>query len=451
MVKRGYILLFLTLIYFPAISQKLISYVTVSPDNAYIGEPVQLKVSVFTTTWFTSGVDVGNIQIDGALTVYFRSVSTNREFGGKKYSGVDFFYNIFPTNEGVITVPSLSINVESPKEGDYKGTKRIIKTKSKTINVKGVPLGYDPNNWLVATSLNINEKWSSSIKDVKVGDVIQRSITRTAGGTLSEFIPETQWDSINGISIYPQRAIVNTHKSKTAVSSSRTETVNYLFEKEGQIIIPSIEYSYWNSNSKKFYHKQIDSVIINVKPNADLAMLASIKKSLQKEQKDLVEEEKDSPLLIWGMTIKEFSKYLIFTIFTLVILVFLLKKIRTYLIKNKSKRLQSETYAFKKVTKAISSNNYFKFIKQVNFWLLKLSRKPISFTEFTDKYGTEKLKDTLNKMNEAYFRDLTICDKTSFQELNKAIIKSRKNYFIQQKKSIELSTDDVWLNPTHLN
>jgi hypothetical protein len=303
----------------------------------------------------------------------------------------------------------------------------------------------------VATYLNINEKWSASLKDVKVGDVIQRTIKRAAGGTLSEFIPKTQWDSVNGISIYPQRAVVNTHKSKTGVSSTRTETVNYLFEKEGEVMIPGIEYIYWNSNNKKFYHKQIDSVIINVKPNADLAMLASIKNSLQKEQKNLAEEEKDSPLLIWGMTIKEFSKYLILSIFALVILIFLLKKFRTYLISNKTKRLQSETYAFKKVTKAISGNNYFEFIKQVNFWLLKLSRKPISFSEFATQYGSERLKETLNKMDKAYFKDLTICDKASFQELNKAIKESRKNYFIQQKKSKESSTDNDWLNPASIN
>ena len=447
MVKKGYILLFFVLVSFSAISQKLISYVTISPNNAYIGQPVQLKVSVYTTTWFTSGIDVGNIQIDGALTVYFRSVSMSQEFDGVRYSGVDFLYNVFPTNEGEITIPSLSINVESPKDGDYKGIKHIINTKLKTFTVKAVPLGYNPNNWLVATRLNISEKWSASLKDVKVGDVIQRTIKRTVGGTLSEFIPETEWDSINSVSIYPKRAIVNTHKSKTAVSASRTETVNYLFENEGEIIIPSIEYLYWNSYNKKFYHKQIDSVIINVKPNADLAMLASIKKSLQKEQEDIIEEEKDSPFLILGMTLKEFTKYLIFTIFSVFILVIILRKLIRVYIKNRAKKLQSEAYAFRKVIKAIKNNNYFYFIKQINFWLQKLSTKPISYTDFTNKYGTEELKNILIEMNEAYFKNHAVCNRDSFQKLNKAMIKSRKNYFIQQKNSEKLSKNNDWLNP----
>ena len=450
MVKKVYILLFSVLISFSAISQKLISYVTVSPKNTYIGQPVQLKVSVFTTTWFTSGIDVGNIQIDGALTVYFRSVSTSRDFGGQRYAGVEFLYNVFPTNESEITVPSLSIHVESPKDGDYIGIKHIIKTKPKTFTVKAVPLGYNPNNWLVATRLNIIEKWSSSLKNVKVGDVIQRTIKRTAGGTLSEFIPETEWDSINGVSIYPKRAIVNTHKSKTAVSASRTETVNYLFEKEGEIIIPSIEYLYWNSYSKKFYHKQIDSVIINVKPNVDLAMLASIKKSLQKEQEEIIEEEKDELFLILGMTIKEFAIFLIFTIFLITFVVFAIKKLRLIFIKNKAKRLKSEAYAFRKVTKAIRNNNYPDFLKQMNSWLIKLNKNPQSFTEFVDEYGTDELKEILLTMNEAYFKNHTTCNKTDFRKLTKAISKSRKNYFIQQKSSNKLLKNEDWLNPTRM-
>ncbi len=299
MVKRISILLFFWLLSLQVYSQNLISYITTNTNEAYIGQPVQLKVSVFTTTWFTKGVDIGNIQVDGALTVYFRSVSNSRVFSGKKYAGVDFYYNLFPTEEGILQIPVLEIQIESPKDGGYKGIKRTLKTKPKSIIVKSIPLGYDPNNWLVAYSLNITEKWSSTLGNVKVGDVIQRTISRFTGGTLSEFIPEIKYDSVYGLSIYPKRPQVKTNKSKTGVSSSRVETVNYLFEKEGTIAIPSIEYVYWNSGNKKFYKKQIAAKTIEVKPNADLAMLASIKKSLQKEKKDDVETE-DKAFLILG-------------------------------------------------------------------------------------------------------------------------------------------------------
>jgi hypothetical protein len=31
--------------------------------------------------------------------------------------------------------------------------------KPKHLNVKGIPLGYNPNNWLTANYLNNNETW----------------------------------------------------------------------------------------------------------------------------------------------------------------------------------------------------------------------------------------------------------------------------------------------------
>ncbi len=216
MVKKLGILIFFWLMTIPLFSQNLISYVTLNTKEAYIGQPVKLTVSVYSSTWFTSGIDVGNIQIDGALTVFFRSVSNSRDFNGQRHAGVDFYYNVFPTQEGEITIPSLSISIQSPKPGDYKGRKRTLTTKPKMFTVKSIPYGYDPNNWLVATSLNVTEKWSATLSEIKVGDVVQRTIRRSAGGTLSEFVPATQWDSINGISIYPKRAQLNTNKSKTA-------------------------------------------------------------------------------------------------------------------------------------------------------------------------------------------------------------------------------------------
>jgi len=450
MVKKISILLFFWLLSLQVYSQNLISYITVNTNEAYIGQPVQLKVSVFTTTWFTKGVDIGNIQVDGALTVYFRSLSNSRMINGKKYAGVDFYYNLFPAEEGTLQIPVLEIQIESPKVGDYKGIKRTIKTKPKSISVKGVPLGYDPNNWLVAYSLNITEKWSSDLTSVKVGDVIQRSIRRSAGGTLSEFIPETKLDSANGISIYPKRPQVKTNKSKTGVSASRMEMVNYLFEKEGTIIIPAIEYVYWNAGNKKFYKKQIEERTIEVKPNADLAMLASIKKSLQKEKIDDIEKE-DKAFLILGLTPFDFFKYLLAALIVIFILLKIFKRLYSILKEKHTEYLLSESYAFKKVKKALSKNNFNLFIQRSNIWLSKLEFSK-SFQNFVKQYGSETMKNELNQMNESYFKFNKTVDRSSFSVLSGELTKLRKNYLAHRKSDKKgKQTNKKWLNPTSVD
>lgn len=429
-------------------SQQLLSYVQTNHDEAYIGQPIQMTVSVYSSTWFTSGIDVGNIQVEGALTVFFRSVTNSRTINNKKFAGVDFIYNVFPTEEGSISIPELEIHVESPKEGGYQGIKHVLHTKPKTISVKGVPMGYNPNNWLVSSNLTIHENWNPNVKQVKVGDVLQRSISRTASGTLGEFIPAVVWDSVSGVSIYPKRPSVNTNKTKTYVSASQTEAANYLFEKEGKVTLPRIEFMYWNYNNNRFYKKYIDSVTIDVAPNPDLSMLASAKRELEAETAAVPEE--DQPFLILGLPVKTFIKYLIFGLIGL----FLVYKFIRWAIRFGTKRYKayraSEAYAFKKLKREINHNHQFAVLNALKVWLLKLNPEIPSMDGFIKRYGNDDLLLQYNQLERRMLQD----GKSSYNAsaFKKGLVSARTAYLNHLKLKPEASqTKDVkskWLNPT---
>ena len=451
MVKKLGLLIGFLILSTVCFSQNIIAYATVNTDKAYIGQPVKLIISVYTSTWFTSGIDLGNIKVDDALTVFFRSVSNSKKFSGKNYAGVSFYYNVFPTKDGKITVPSLSISVESPKPGDYKGIKRVAKTKPININITPIPLGYDPNKWLVATYLNVSQKWSASLKNIKVGDVVQRTINRSAGGTMSEFIPTTINDSISGVSKYPKRAKVNTTKTKTSISSNRSETVNYLFEKEGDIIIPSVEYMYWNFNTRKFYKKRMDSVLINVQPNPDLSMLASIKKSLQKETIEANETE-EKPFLIFGFTPKTIAKFVVIVLVMLFVFVFITKHIIRYIKSRYKNYLQSERYAFKQVKKAIKNNDYFTFTQTSHAWLKKLNINFESLEDFMRVTNSEALIQFFDELNRSVFKENQTNNGSTYHKLENALTKARKDYLKQQHiKDNAAKKNNKWLNPTSID
>jgi hypothetical protein len=446
MVKKIHIA---TLLFWLSVSsgyaQQLISYVSINHNEAYIGQPIQMTVSVYTSTWFTTGIDVGNIQIEGALTVYFRSVTNTKAFSGKNFAGVDFIYNIFPTKAGKLTIQPLTINVESPKPGDYKGLKHVITTKPKEVVVKEVPAGYNPNNWLVSSTLNISEKWNTPLNSVKVGDVLQRTITRSAGGTLGEFIPEILWDTVSGISIYPKRPFINTNKSKTAVSASRTESANYLFEKEGKITLPQIEFVYWNYANRKFYKKVIDSVTITVAPNADLKMLASIKKDLEKETEVAVAEEK--PFLIFGMTLKDFALALLVLIISTIVLFKFLKWLYQYIKSTYNNYLHSEKYAFKKVLQSLHKQDSESFYSNLKKWILQLNIKEKTMDSYLEKFGSDALKESYNALQQIVFKEEKSVKSFDYQSLAKNIKISRKEYFKQIDSAKVSNKSSKSLNP----
>ncbi len=135
MVKRylGYmitlVLFFISSHFF---AQGVFSTVSANKSQVYVGEPVAITVSVYTPTWFTQGVDIGNLTVNGAFTVYFRSVSTSRKIKGQTYAGIQFIYNVFPFEEQDIVIPALNFEVESPNVGDYKGIKKKSSVQRKS-------------------------------------------------------------------------------------------------------------------------------------------------------------------------------------------------------------------------------------------------------------------------------------------------------------------------------
>lgn len=446
MVKKLYIFIVLWVAITPLFGQKLLSYVTVNTNSAYIGQPIELKVSVFTTTWFTKGIDVGNIQIDGGLTVYFRSVSTSQMINNKRYSGVEFYYNLFPTQEGVLEIPSLNIYVESPQDGDYKGVGRTIRTKAKKIIVNSIPLGYSHVNWLVASSLAVREKWSAPLENIKVGDVVQRTISRSVGSTLSEFIPSSFWDSIPGISIYPKRPLVNTEKSKTGVSASRSETVNYLFEKEGEVIIPKMEYMYWNLRTKRIYLKKVDSVVINVKPNDDLVMLQTIKKSLQKEK--IIIEEEESSFLILGLSPMKFAVYLILGLVAFYFLIKIFKKIAKVASTYYTRYNNSEQFAFRRLKSAIKRSDFPNILKESNLWLKKLSNRKLTLHKLSKETESIALKNVLDEINETIYNRHVKVKQQTYSLLLAEIKRARSAYKKENRENMIINNQaSGWLNP----
>jgi len=201
-----HILVFLTFLLSISIQAQrhLISDVQINKRAVYVGEPVEVSVSIFTSTWFTEGINPGNIKVNDAFTIYFRSLSTSKQINGKTYAGVIMYFNVFPYDEKNIEFPALEFIVKTPDAGGFKGVKRVVKTPSRSIKVKSVPPGFNRSQWLVTSNMTVSDNWSSNKNEVKVGDVLERKITRNVSGTVSELISPIIWDSIPHVSLYPQ-------------------------------------------------------------------------------------------------------------------------------------------------------------------------------------------------------------------------------------------------------
>lgn len=444
MVKRYLkysIVIILFLVTSNLFAQGVFSTVASNKSEVYVGEPVAITVSVYTPTWFTQGVDIGNLTVNGAFTVYFRSVSTSRKINGQNYAGIQFIYNVFPFEEQDIVIPALNFEVESPKVGGYKGIRRKVQSKEKVIKIKPIPPDIDRNQWFVTGGMTVRENWTGNRNAVKVGDVLERTITRNTRNTLAELIPPIIWDSIPSVSSYPIRPNVNTNKTRTDISAIRTDGVKYLFEEEGDIILPDMEFSWWNPYQKKYLKRTIKGRTISVKPNPDLGILRTIKDSLNVKQALInTEEDEMEAKTYFGLSQKQLLVLLVVLGVVLAILIRFLLKARKAFIRERKEYRTSETYAFRRFLSAVSSKKSHLILPSLYRWISHLQLGEPTLKAFAAKAQFAPLNteiDQLEKqLNDQPGKSIDL-DKTIWR-------KARKSFLNAKKKPQKVNS---WINP----
>jgi hypothetical protein len=442
MVKR-YLRYMITLVLFFMSShffaQGVFSTVTSNKSEVYVGEPVAITVSVYTPTWFTQGVDIGNLTVNGAFTVYFRSVSSSRKIKGQTYASIQFIYNVFPFEEQDIVIPALSFDVESPALGSSKGIRRKVQSKEKVIKIKPTPPEIDRDQWFVTGGMTVRENWNGNLNDVKVGDVLERRITRNTRNTVAELIPPIIWDSIPSVSSYPIRPKVNTNKTRTDISAIRTDGVKYLFEEEGDIVLPDMEFSWWNPYQKKYLKRTIKGRTISVKPNPDLGILRTIKDSLEVKQELIKAEETEKEAKTYfGLSLKELLA--LFVVVSIVIYLFIryLLKARKVFIRKRKEYRASETYAFKRFLSSVSSEKFHLILPNLYRWISHIQPGEPTLRAFAAKAKYTPLNTEIERLEKQLNdRPGIAIDQTIWR-------KARKSFLRYRKKPQKLNS---WINP----
>ncbi len=285
---KRFLILFTGILFFlhgieEAQAQKVNAFATVNvwPKSVYPKQPIKVTISVFSSTWFAEPLEFQNLVIQNCFIVpYTRTVPSIQYIKKKKYAALTFYYLVFPYAEGELLIPSLTINASIPPEGDYKGVPIALKTKAIRFNVKSIPDNINPDQWFVANGVWISEKWSKPLDNLKVGDVVERTIVVKATGTLPGFIPDLQIEEQDFLSLYLKDPEFDEKRKEKTVVGTRSQTFIYLFEKEGAYKIPAVEVSWWNSLAGKMYSKQLSEKELSINANPDLGILTSIKDSL---------------------------------------------------------------------------------------------------------------------------------------------------------------------------
>ncbi|MBN9299747.1 MAG: BatD family protein [Filimonas sp.] len=290
-------------------------FVEISLDrtSVYVQQPFKITITVLTSTWYTAPLDFDNIQIPNAFILSFdRTTPGMFTVKGKQYAGLQFYFIVFPYKSGSFAIPSFNIVATTPPPGTAVANKIKLKTPARNFVVKPVPATVKGDNWFVAKNVYISEKWNRSLSNLKVGDVIERTITVNARGTLPQFIPELTLGQIDFASIYPQDADLADTRDDYDANGRRTQKIIYLLEKPGDFVIPAIPVQWWNPNSSKLYSRSVAAGKIHVAPNPNLGIVQTLKDSLNTTKAMQSQTKaKHGPRLFYGLPWYLFFTYVL--------------------------------------------------------------------------------------------------------------------------------------------
>ncbi len=414
-------------------------------SSVLVEQPIKVTVTVFTATWFTQPLQIENLQVEGAFVQSFKQTQSAIKYvAKKKYAALEFYYIVFPYRDGELEFPALNIITETPAEGDFKGKRVTLNTKALKINVKPIPKDADEEHWLVASNARISGKWNQNINSIQVGDVLKRTITISANGTLPSFIDEPQIDDVPFGNIYTSEPKYLDDRDNKSVNGRRIDTYSYLLEKEGEFTIPEVELTWYNPYVGKFYKRKLSEVKINIAENADMASLVSLRDSLNAlnpiVSNETLASEEEPNYKYWILR----GIYLVIGLVVLSILILISKNILRSIKRRRASFKNSEAFWFKKLMKQANEKAFLKVIYQ---WLDHSDRKNMDNTLKGFSRGNETLNKSLSKLKKNAYSEV-MSQEVNISKLKSDIRTQRNNHIKDGEQNLNkppyLSTE---INP----
>ncbi len=242
---------------------------------------------------------------------------------GRTLREITFDYALFPLKSGDLTVPAVRFNgYYLSKETRHDPFARFFEDEdlftgfglhdvfaSKTpvvLTTKAIPLKVLPalNNtgwWLPAKDVSLHAEFENAKPNFKVGEAVARTIYLKAVGALDTQLPEIKFAEVDGVKQYPEKPIVATSVENGQVVSVAQITNVYIPSVSGEITLPEISVSWFNTSSQQAAVSSIPAYKTNVVAADNIAEVEVLPDQPQANAPVVITkvEKVDNGLLIW--------------------------------------------------------------------------------------------------------------------------------------------------------
>ncbi len=389
---------------------------SVTPEDPWIGQQTLLKIDVLAKGAWAQLKKVGDLEIDGAYVMRLESQGTrlSEVIDGDSYTGQRYEFMIFAQRDGKLTLPATPVDVEVTRWG-AGGGKNLQRLFLPVVEFTAhTPPGGEGLRGLVSThSLTASQDWDPATEDVKVGDAIRRIVTLRAEDVSAMAFAPLQYAAIEGVGIYPREPTVEDKFNRGDLSSTRTETVTYVFEKTGSVEIPTLVFSWWNVRNSELQQAEL--------PGRSLQVAAGAFNDSATGENAAGQESRP----VWFVL----SLIAIAAVIAVIFGASLMRRLATW----REARKNSEAAYFKQVMVSSRAGDQAAVIRCTMRWLdrINTSSDPARLDQFLLKYGDEQSRQMASEVSRKLGSNT---DASHAAQLASGLKRARSRWFRAQKQ-----------------
>jgi hypothetical protein len=254
-----------------SLAQSPVIRATLTPTKEIIvGQAVHLNVTVLVPNYFTGSPDFPVFELENAIVVQpqDRPQNLSETIGGVHYAGISQSYTIYPQQAGEFRLPPAKFTI--PYAANPPKTTEAHLSLPPLIFHANIPAeAQGLSYFLPTTALTLQQRWEPSLKNIRVGDTLHRTITITTLKTQGMMIPPLSFEASDGVRVYTEQPIVIDQKTPTGefVYGRRTESARYFLRSAGEYTLPPIQLQWWNLNAHRLVTTTLPSVHLTVAAN----------------------------------------------------------------------------------------------------------------------------------------------------------------------------------------
>lgn len=228
--------------------------VSISPDHAiahggYVQGQIVMRVQIASKYAYES-LDLDIPEIDGADIITLLKPRTRQV---NSYAGAGYVFEtalaIFPRNSGVLTIPPVKVegSVEPKPDAPQNFSHQ---TDPVEIRISGIDPSYEDPWWMVASRVEVSETWSKPPEDIRLGEVIRRSVTITAWGVDADRMPQPEHGRTRGVAFSDAGQTAKTEFTPEGLIGTVTRSWDLRIDEGAFAYIAPVGVSYWDPEAR---------------------------------------------------------------------------------------------------------------------------------------------------------------------------------------------------------